>query len=134
MSVPTFEPIAQFSRAQWATLESLRSQVSQAIAWPLSLEAGATEDGRTWAAICLHERPSLNECDPGPLVTIATHEDSPEVFEVCDRHGAPVLGGLTFDQADTLAEYVAHSELGYRVETMGGKVCDYPELPTFKKA
>lgn len=121
-------PIAQFAPAQWKALASLCAQVSGAVAWPLELEAGATDDGQSWAAVCIHDAPAGNVCDPGPLVTIVPTYDRQDLYSVLDAWGGVVLDGLSFEQALALAEYTAQAELPNRVETLGGRVRNYADV------
>nr|WP_145545804.1 hypothetical protein [Variovorax boronicumulans] len=121
-------PIAQFAPVQWKALATLCAKVSGAVAWPLELEAGATDDGQSWAALCIHDAPAGNVCDPGPLVTIIPTQDSHDLYAVLDAWGGDVLDGLTFEQALALAEYTAQAELSNRVETLDGRVRNYAHM------
>lgn len=74
----TFHPIAQFSQAEWVALEAMRRKTAQAIDWPVNLEAGATDDGQTWAALAVDSLPPGAFGQPDALATILRDDDGQE--------------------------------------------------------
>lgn len=119
--IATHQTTVTFTPAVCGSLRSLRTEVSQAIAWPLEIHFDST-DSEAWATIYLEEIPRGQEADPGPLCSIVTGGEIAGPFAVLDGYGDLVLDGLELAQALQLGAYVCRREIAQHVDMADGKV------------